>query len=178
MKGLGNRKSLDDSRDAFCRAIMNLGVGVVQAYKDHIDPHATDRQALTMGALLCEEDAVKDRLLYLKENRAIIRNLDKNTVLAEVTRIATVSPIDYYNEDWTAKSPREWTSGMKKACKAIKPTKNGIEIQTIGKDWCIDTINKMQGYVKDERNVIEVTSKFEKMSDKELAEYAEFTEIK
>lgn len=177
MKFLGNNKQLDDSREAFCKAIINSGVGVVQAYKNYIDPSANDRQALTMGVQLCEDEAVKDRLLFLKESRSIVNSIDKNSVLAEVARMGSVSPIDYYDDEFNIKSPSTWTENMKTACKSIKPTKAGIEIQTVSKEWCIDTINKMKGYIKEEPSFIHIGSKFDNMSEKELAEYAEFTEV-
>ena len=143
-------KYLDDKRERFVRAIV-AGEGLLRAYRSAYGASAArdDELAMNQAITLARVPQVANRITELETQRRVVRNVTRESVIADLKSMADVSISDYFDVSegiWQLKHPSEWTNAMKRACSKIKPTKFGIELEIQGKQWLIEKIGDLMGY--------------------------------
>ena len=177
VQNINSIEYLDDAREAFCRAIV-ARAGLVSAYKSCINNNVTNDIALKLGEELAMTPEVTRRIAYLEKRRVIVRDIEKEDVLMALHGMFTVSVSDYFEVsctgEWSLKSPTEWTPEMRAACKSVKNTRWGQVLDIHDKMVVVDKIIAMKGFEAPKNNInMNISSKFETMSDDELAKYAD-----
>lgn len=162
---LGNKEEL------FCQSIAN-GKGMAESYKMAVSPRLDNDTAEERAmALIRNNDAVSERIQYLYDNRRIFNSLNRVDIVADMYRMAEVTPADYFesfNGTFTLKDPTMWTPIMKKACNGIEPTKFGIKLKLCGKEFLIKEINNALGITQTERVPLVLDAEYQQMSDEQL----------
>ena len=143
-------KYLDDKRERFARSIV-AGEGLLRAYRNAFGASAArdDELAMNQAITLARVPQVANRITQLESERRIVRNITRESMIADLKQMADVSISDYFNVSggiWELKHPSEWTNAMKRACSKIKPTKFGIELEIQGKQWLFEKIGDLMGY--------------------------------
>ena len=145
-----HENNLNKKKKSFVRAIV-AGEGLLRAYRDAFGASAArdDELAMNQAITLARVPQVANRITQLESERRIVRNITRESMIADLKSMADVSISDYFNVSggiWELKHPSEWTNAMKRACSKIKPTKFGIELEIQGKQWLFEKIGDLMGY--------------------------------
>jgi len=162
---------LDDAREQFCRLVVQR-LGIAAAYKQAINPDVSTEVALSLGATLARQPEVSDRIVKLEEDRVLVRNASKDSLVSDYIRMTRCSAVDYFNEDWTLKPKSEWTKDMRLACKSIEKTKFGWKLDLYGKTEVMDKVSDMMGYNAPKQSEVRVTNDLKSVDIDELKKMA------
>ena len=172
--------ALDDARENYCRLIV-ARAGIVAAYKQAINPRVSDEEAMNLGTNLARVAEVSARITKLEEDRLLVRNITKDSLVADIARMYRVNACDYFDDKWNLKSQCLWTESMRMACGGIEQTKFGWKLELYGKDVIIDKISRMLGFDAPKQSEISLVNNVKSMSDADLmqiaAEDVEFEDV-
>ena len=108
-------KYLDDKRERFARAIV-AGEGLLSAYRNAFGASAArdDELAMNQAITLARVPQVANRITQLESERRIVRNITRDSMIADLKNMADVSISDYFNVSggiWEAY--RDWETDRK-----------------------------------------------------------------
>ena len=107
-------KYLDDKRERFARSIV-AGEGLLRAYRNAFGASAArdDELAMNQAITLARVPQVANRITQLESERRVVRNITRESMIADLKTMADVSISDYFNVSggiWELKHPTEWTN--------------------------------------------------------------------
>lgn len=160
---------LDDAREQFCRLLVQR-VGLVAAYKQAINPNVSDAVAMSLGTTLARVSVVAERVNKLEEDRILVRNTTKESLIGDVVRMYRVNACDYFSDDLEELKPKsQWTEDMKMACSSIERTKYGWKLTLYGKDVALNKVIDMLGFNAPKQSEVHHVNDFGSMTDEEVA---------
>ena len=91
-------KYLDDKRERFARAIV-AGEGWLMAYRNAFGASAArdDELAMNQEITLARVPQVANRITQLESERRVVRNITRDSMIADLKNMADVSISDYFN---------------------------------------------------------------------------------
>lgn len=163
---------LNDTLESFCRSVVRKR-DIAGAYLRCIDNKISSDEAYKRGVSLLNREDVGHRVTELESDRRIVRNINKETVIARMARHTKVNACDYFDDmgvggAFAIKPMSEWTDDMKEACSGIEPTKTGWKLSLYDKDVIWDKIAKLQGYYEGESKNLGAPNDLAGKTDEEL----------
>lgn len=150
------KKGLTYKQEMFCQAYIANGGNASEAYRQAY-PVSLKWSDTTVAVKACElmkNEFVGHRIAELQKELREKADVKKS----EVLEMAVASMRHDIRDFVTIKDGKvvfkdsdEWTPEMAKLVEGVKVTKNGIELELLGKKWSIERICKMLGFDSPEK---------------------------